>query len=62
MLARRHALRLELTGLTAAEAGEIVTSVAESTPTATEADALRPRTDGNPFFLVEYARLAGERR
>ncbi len=58
MLARRHALRLELTGLSAAEAGEIVTSVAASTPTAVEADALRVRTDGNPFFLVEYARLA----
>ena len=60
MLARRHALRLELTGLSAAEASEIVTSVAASTPTATEADALRMRTDGNPFFLVEYARLARE--
>ena len=58
MLARRHALRLELTGLSAVEAGEIVTSVAASTPTAVEADALRVRTDGNPFFLVEYARLA----
>ncbi len=60
MLARRHALRLELAGLTAAEAGEIVTSVAASTPTSREADALRARTDGNPFFLVEYARLARE--
>ena len=58
MLARRHALRLHLTGLSAAEASEIVTSVAASTPTATEADDLRGRTDGNPFFLVEYARLA----
>ena len=26
----------------------------------TAADALRERTDGNPFFLVEYARLARE--
>ncbi len=60
MLARRHALRLQLTGLSVDEAGEIVTSVAASTPTATEADALRLRTDGNPFFLVEYARLARE--
>ncbi len=58
MMARRHALRLELTGLTAAEAGEIVTSVADSIPTAIEAGALQVRTDGNPFFLVEYARLA----
>ena len=59
-LARRHALRLQLSGLTAEEAGEIVTSVAQAAPTATEADALRVRTDGNPFFLVEYARLARE--
>ncbi len=60
MLARRHALRLELTGLTEAEASEIVTSVAATTPTTTEAGDLRLRTDGNPFFLVEYARLAKE--
>jgi DNA-binding SARP family transcriptional activator/outer membrane murein-binding lipoprotein Lpp len=59
-LARRHALRLELVGLSAEEAGEIVTSVAESSPTNNEANALRARTDGNPFFLVEYARLARE--
>ncbi len=59
-LARRHALRLQLRGLSAEEAAEIVTSVANAAPTATEADALRLRTDGNPFFLVEYARLARE--
>lgn len=59
-LARRHALRVELRGLTAEEAAEVVTSVAEAVPTHTEADALRSRTDGNPFFLVEYARLARE--
>ena len=60
MLARRHALRLELAGLTADEVAEVVTSVAEDAPTVAEADALRARTDGNPFFLVEYARLARE--
>ena len=59
-LARRHALRLELSGLSAEEAAEIVTSVVDARPTAAEADALRLRTDGNPFFLVEYARLARE--
>lgn len=58
MLARRHALRLELAGLSVEEAAQVVTSVAEATPSAPEADALRDRTDGNPFFLVEYARLA----
>ncbi len=60
MLARRHALRLELTGLSAEESAGLVTSVSEATPTSAEADALRHRTDGNPFFLVEYARLAHE--
>jgi hypothetical protein len=58
--ARRHAVRLHLHGLTAAEATRIVEAVSESTPSPAEADALRQRTDGNPFFLVEYARLARE--
>lgn len=57
-LARRHALRLELGGLSVEGAGEIVTSVAETPATAIEAEALRTRTDGHPFFLVEYALLA----
>jgi DNA-binding SARP family transcriptional activator len=60
-LARRHALRLELPGLSAEEASEVVSSVAATTPTTAEARALRDRTEGNPFFLVEYARLARER-
>src|SRR6201999_530841 len=30
-------------------------------PTAEETEALRRRTEGNPFFLVEYARLARDR-
>ena len=30
-------------------------------PTGADADALRERTDGNPFFLIEYARLAASR-
>jgi hypothetical protein len=61
MLARRHALRLDLGGLTAAEAAEVVQSVTHSEPSGTQAVALRERTEGNPFFLVEYARLAAER-
>ena len=35
--------------------------MAHNRPTDEQADALRQRTDGNPFYLVEYARLAGER-
>ena len=58
--ARRHAVRLDLTGLSADDASRVVEAVSESTPSAPEAAALRERTDGNPFFLVEYARLARE--
>ncbi len=57
-LARRHAARLDLHGLTAAQAAEVVEAVAEVMPTDEQADQLAERTDGNPFFLVEYARLA----
>ncbi|MGY2703788.1 hypothetical protein [Nocardioides sp. HB32] len=35
--------------------------ISEAEPTAEETEALRRRTEGNPFFLVEYARLARDR-
>lgn len=60
-LARRHAVRLPLTGLAAGEAAEVVGAVADAVPTDEQADRLAARTDGNPFFLVEYARLARDR-
>ena len=60
-LARRHALRLQLRGLTSEDAGRVVSAVAGADPSSDEAAALCRRTDGNPFFLVEYARLAGDR-
>ena len=60
MFARRHAVRIDLHGLTAGEASRVVEAVSESMPSAAEAASLRARTDGNPFFLVEYARLARE--
>ncbi|HEY7717699.1 MAG TPA: BTAD domain-containing putative transcriptional regulator, partial [Pedococcus sp.] len=56
--ARRHAVRLELTGLGAAEAAAVVEAVAEVSPNEAQAELLAARTDGNPFFLVEFARLA----
>jgi hypothetical protein len=59
-LARRHALRVDLHGLSPQDAGRVVETVAGSVPTATQAAELTHRTDGNPFFLVEYARLARE--
>ena len=59
-LGRRHAARLELTGLAPAEAARVVGAVTEVQPTSAEVSVLTARTDGNPFFLVEYARLARE--
>lgn len=56
-MARRHAARLALTGLSADDVAEVVRAVAATTATAEEAADLRSRTDGNPFFLVEFARL-----
>jgi DNA-binding SARP family transcriptional activator len=59
--ARRHAVRRSLIGLTPDDVGEVFATVAHNRPTPEQADALRERTDGNPFYVVEYARLAGER-
>lgn len=58
--ARRHAVRRDLRGLSPDEAGRVVAAVSEAIPSDEEAKALRERTEGNPFFLVEYARLARE--
>ena len=60
-LARKHALRLQLRGISAGAAAQVFAQISESEPTEAESDALRRRTEGNPFFLVEYARLARER-
>jgi hypothetical protein len=60
-LARRHAVRSSLTGLGPEAVGEVFATVAQNRPTPDQADALHERTDGNPFYVVEYARLAGER-
>jgi DNA-binding SARP family transcriptional activator len=57
-LARKHALRLQLRGISAEAAAQVFAQVAETDPGDTDADTLRRRTEGNPFFLVEYARLA----
>ena len=57
-LARKHALRLQLRGISAEAAAQVFSQVSESDPSEPDADALRRRTEGNPFFLVEYARLA----
>ncbi|MBJ7358656.1 AAA family ATPase, partial [Nocardioides sp.] len=57
-LARRHVDRLELTGLGATDVAAVVGAVASVVPDDDQSQRLADRTDGNPFFLVEYARLA----
>lgn len=57
-LARRHVDRLELTGLGPDDVAEVVGSVASEVPDEELSRRLADRTDGNPFFVVEYARLA----
>ncbi|WP_374455637.1 BTAD domain-containing putative transcriptional regulator [Nocardioides sp.] len=56
-LARRHALHLELTGLASADAAALVRSVRG--PDVDDAAVARwaERAAGNPFFLIELARL-----
>lgn len=57
-LARKHALRFQLRGISAEAAAQVFAQVTEAEPSATDADTLWQHTEGNPFFLVEYARLA----
>ena len=58
-LARRHAERVHLTGLDPASVAGLVVALTDQRPSPRESEALLARTDGNPFFLVEYARLVG---
>lgn len=60
-LARMHALRLQLSGLPPEQVASVFASVTSRELGPADALALSERTDGNPFFLVELARLAGER-
>ncbi|HEY5882677.1 MAG TPA: AAA family ATPase, partial [Nakamurella sp.] len=55
-LARRHALRLDLTGLTTTDVGELAASGRSTALLVQDADRLRDRTGGNPFFLLELLR------
>ena len=57
-LARRRALRLDLVGLDLAEARTLVAGVAGGEVADATSAAWHRRADGNPFFLVELARLA----
>jgi predicted ATPase len=60
-LARRHAMRLDLAGLSVEETATLVEAVSSRAPARGEAEALRERTEGNPFFLVELVRLLATR-
>lgn len=60
-LARMHALRLQLSGLPPDQAATVFESVTSRELDPGDVALLSARTDGNPFFLVEFARLAGER-
>jgi DNA-binding SARP family transcriptional activator len=57
-LARRHATRLDLDGLSESDARAVLQAVAGEDVDEPVAAAARGRTEGNPFFLIEYARLA----
>lgn len=56
-LARRHALHLELSGLAAAEAAALVRSVRGADVGDAVVARWSERAAGNPFFLIELARL-----
>ncbi|MEV8514867.1 AAA family ATPase [Dactylosporangium sp. NPDC051484] len=58
-LGRRHALRLDLPGLSPGGVAELARAVTGEAAPAQLATSLRERTDGNPFFLVELLRLRG---
>ena len=57
-LARRHAKRLDLDGLSDRDARDVLEAVTGQDVERPVASAARGRTEGNPFFLIEYARLA----
>jgi DNA-binding SARP family transcriptional activator len=59
--ARRHAVRLDLAGLGVEDAAAVAQQVIGMRPSDRVSADLRDRTEGNPFFIVEYARLAGPR-
>ena len=57
--ARHEPLRVDLAGLDDADASELVRRVAAADLDPHVVDAIVARTDGNPFYVRESARLAG---
>ncbi len=58
LLARRHATRLDLAGLTLEESRALVAHVADDEVPADRTADWHERSGGNPFFLVELARTS----
>jgi DNA-binding SARP family transcriptional activator len=56
-MARRHATTLEVDGLSADETAHLLTALTGETDPRI-ATTVHQRTEGNPFFLIEYGRLA----
>jgi DNA-binding SARP family transcriptional activator/tetratricopeptide (TPR) repeat protein len=56
-LGRRSATRVSLKGLSGAEVGELVRQLTGVTADEELTAVLTERTDGNPFFVIELARL-----
>ncbi|WP_188111116.1 AfsR/SARP family transcriptional regulator [Nocardioides antri] len=56
-LARRHATNLELSGLSADETAHLLEAITGQRDPEL-ATSVHQRTEGNPFFLIEYGRLA----
>ena len=61
-LARRHVVRLDLGGLDAAQAMALVQGVTSSVPDPEVVAEWHARSEGNPFFLIELARLGVDAR
>ena len=57
-MSRAHAVRVELAGLDGAATAHVLAAISSTEPSSEEAEGLARRTDGNPFYLVEFARLA----
>ena len=56
-LARRHALRLDLVGLGDQDADRLLSAVVGGDVPPSSRTAWQSRAEGNPFFLIELARL-----
>ncbi len=59
-LARRHVARLDLGGLSETEAALLVAEVVGEPPDAEVVADWHDRSEGNPFFLIELARLGAD--